>query len=110
MILQLLESEKLYTMQHLKLIHLSEKLNIPLHDISQTINREFDVNFNEMVNHYRVREARKLIAEKKHDHLTMEAIGFMAGFGSTTSFNNYFRKYFNEKPSDIRNRNTPGEK
>lgn len=99
----LMESEKLYLDSALTLDALSEHLNLSRHHTSQLINEHFQVNFFEFVNNYRIKEAIKLLQDKKNK-LNINEIIYAAGFNNRTSFYNAFRKKTGISPKSYRNR------
>ncbi|MEO1030963.1 MAG: helix-turn-helix domain-containing protein, partial [Bacteroidota bacterium] len=99
----LMEKEKLYLKQDLSLIDLSEFIKVSPNLISQILNEELGNNFFEFVNHYRVEEAKRLLANQKSKQFTIASIAFDSGFNNKTSFNNYFKKMTGRTPSEYRN-------
>lgn len=89
-------SQKPYLKNGLKLVDLSQDLEIPAHHISRVINEKYGQNFHDFVNGYRVEEAKSLMKELKKP--TLLEIAFSAGFNNKTSFNNAFKKFSNSTP------------
>jgi AraC-like DNA-binding protein len=79
-----------YLKNELRLQDLAEDLNIPAYHLSQVINERMKTTFFDLVNFYRVEEAKRLIAEDKNSSLL--EIAFKAGFNNKTSFTNAFKK------------------
>lgn len=101
MIISYLEEEKAYRNPGMKLADLSAALEVVPHDLSQVINQRFECNFNELINRYRVEEAKALLADRSND-LNMLEIAYAVGFNNKASFNNYFKKITGSTPSDYR--------
>lgn len=102
-----LAENELYKNPNLKLGDLAQKINIPLHQLSQLLNEHLGKNFSTYINEYRINEACKLIANDSR--LSFEAIGYEVGFNSKSTFYSAFRKIkkttpalFREKVSDER--------
>lgn len=89
-------SQKPYLKNGLRLVDLSEELEIPAHHISRVINEKYGQNFHDFVNSYRVEEAKSLMKESEKP--TLLEIAFSAGFNNKTSFNNAFKKFSNSTP------------
>ncbi len=89
-------SQKPYLKNGLKLVDLSQELDIPAHHISRVINEKYGQNFHDFVNSYRVEEAKSLMKESEKP--TLLEIAFSAGFNNKTSFNNAFKKFSNSTP------------
>lgn len=95
----LVESSEMYLNRDLKLEDLAGKLQVPSHHISQVINTEFDANFNEFINKYRVARAKELLRSERYDAYSLEGIALEAGFNNRTSFYRVFKKYTGMTPS-----------
>ena len=59
----------------------------------------FSIQFSSFINKYRIEDAKKLIVDTKHSHLTFEAIANAVGFNSKASFNAAFKKFTETTPS-----------
>jgi AraC-like DNA-binding protein len=103
-LLRLMESEKPYIDPYLTLSHLSEKLSINTHNLSEVINTQFDQNFFDFVNAYRMEQAKRDLADPAKRELKILAIAYDAGFNSKTSFNTLFKKHTGLSPSEFRER------
>lgn len=101
---RLMETEQPYLRGDLKLSDVARKLNVSLHHLSQAINRESDCSFLELVNRYRVEEAKRRLADPATANLTVLAIGFESGFNNKASFNQAFKRYTERTPSEFRRR------
>jgi AraC-like DNA-binding protein len=106
-LLTLMQSSKPYAIPTLTLPALSKQMNVSPHHLSQIINERLNRNFFEFINHYRVREAKRLLKDPGNQHLTLAAIGFEAGFNSVSSFNSIFKKVTSCTPSVYRSSDTP---
>ena len=69
------------------------------------INQFGKMNFNRFINELRVEEARNLLVNPKNDHLTIEGIGYQAGFKSKTVFNTFFKSTVGITPSVYKKNN-----
>lgn len=97
-----LEKDKVYLDQNLTLPTLSEKLNVPLHYLSEVINEDLKTNFKALLNQYRVKEAMSLLNDENLSHLKIEALAYQAGFKSTSSFNSNFKLITGKTPKEFR--------
>lgn len=70
--------------------------------VSQTINEEFNKNFSNYVNYYRVKLACGRLADRDYDSFKIKYIGESVGFKSQTTFTEVFRKYTGLSPSVYR--------
>lgn len=99
----LFSQEKPFLDQDIKLSIISEKLDIPPHHITETLNGLVGQNFNEYVNNYRVEEFKALLKESKYENYSILALAFEVGFKSKGTFNTAFKKFTNQTPSAYRN-------
>lgn len=98
-IYRLLLHEKLFLDPDLTLQVLVEKLNSNSSYVSRAINDHYGKNFNTLINEFRIKEARKILANSSFNHLTIEGIAREVGFNSIPSFNNAFKKFTGISPS-----------
>lgn len=100
----LMEKEKLYQETELTLQQLAGKLEVPTYQVSQALNEGLKKNFYDVVNGYRVEEAKRLLLDSKNKNYTILSVGFEAGFNSKTTFNTVFKKYTGLTPTEYRGR------
>ena len=94
----LLETEKIYLQSELNLIKLADQLNIDRYSMSQVINEGFGKGFYELMNEYRIEEAKSILRD------TDKNIGdviFEVGFNNHASFYKAFKKYTHTTPSQF---------
>lgn len=96
---ELIEVRKLFMTSDLNLVGLAHHLNISSHLLSYVINKGFNENFYQLINRYRIEEAKKLMVDPKMDHLSLLGIAFEVGFSSKTVFNTTFKKITSQTPS-----------
>ncbi len=96
---RVMEKDRLYLDGELKLLDVARALTVSQHNLSQAINRESEGTFLELVNRYRVEEAKRILEDPASDHLTVLAVAFDAGFNNKASFNQAFKKYTAWTPS-----------
>lgn len=93
----LLSEEKIYRDNELRLADLAKAMGLSNHHLSQLLNEERKQHFFDLINAYRVAEAKTLIAS---DHKrTLLEIAFAVGFNNKNSFNNAFKKHAKMTPS-----------
>lgn len=97
-----LESQKHYLDPKFSISDLSVELDLSVQLVSQVINQGMQTNFNELINTYRVEEAVQLLRSESTKHLTIEAIAESAGFNSTSSFNDNFKRLKGKPPKYYR--------
>lgn len=72
--------------------------------LSAVINSRFGMNYSNLVNEFRVRDAVHLLTDKRYKDLTMEEIGRMSGFSNRQSFYAAFFKEKGEAPHQYKKR------
>ncbi|MGA9295541.1 MAG: helix-turn-helix domain-containing protein [Ignavibacteriaceae bacterium] len=106
-LLNIMETEKPFLNNDLTLQKLSEMLSISQHHLSQIINEKLNQNFFDLINSYRVEEAKILLIDKRGELLTILAIAEEVGFNSKSAFNIAFKKYTSMTPSQFKKQNLP---
>ncbi len=101
-LLRLFEHDKIYQVNNLRISTVCESLLTNRTYISRLINDEFEMNFNEFVNKYRVEEAKRLLLSRENNKFTMEYIAQQAGFGSVASFSRAFKEIEGTTPGKYR--------
>jgi AraC-like DNA-binding protein len=97
----LLNETAVYVNPDLKITDVAHQVGVSVHHISQVLNDNYQTNFSNFINQYRIEKAKKLI-EEKFESLTLEAIGNEAGFKSKSSFFTYFKKTTGMTPNEYR--------
>jgi len=103
-ITELMENDKLYQEPELTLQQLADKVQHPAYQVSQTINDRMKKSFYDLVNGYRVEEAKRLLLNPQNRNFTILSVGFEAGFNSKTTFNTVFKKFTGLTPTEYRDK------
>lgn len=109
-LLQIMETEKLFTDSDLKLQDLAQKLNLSPHHLSQIINERRGQNFFDFLNQYRIAEAKKYLTSPEKQNYTILSIALEVGFNNKASFNTAFKKYTGMTPSQFRDAEVKADK
>lgn len=107
-LIYLLETKKVYRDESLSVQSLAKELSIPTYQLSRIINENMNKTFSELINHYRIEEARKLLIASKESDQKILDIAYDVGFNTKTSFNKVFKKYTKMTPSEFIKRQTKG--
>lgn len=99
----LMEREKLYHLNDLRLETLAKKLNTSKHFVSQVINQHFKMNFFEYVNLKRIEEAKQLLRTTRREELNVIEVAYAVGFNNKGTFNSVFKKVTGSTPTEFRN-------
>lgn len=95
----LMEHNKPYLDKDLTIEKLATSLDVNSKYLSQVINEEFNENFSNYVNEFRIKEARRLLIAEEYSKYSIEAIADFVGFNSKPSFNAAFKKITGITPS-----------
>lgn len=97
-----LENEKPYLNSNLTLNDLAGQLKISGRQLSTIINIELGKTFFDLINAYRIEEAKKMIKESEDVKMTISEVMYQVGFNSKSSFNTAFKKYTGLTPSEYK--------
>ncbi|MEM6644665.1 MAG: helix-turn-helix domain-containing protein [Bacteroidota bacterium] len=92
-----MHADALFRQPDLKLAGLAKAVGTTPHHLSQLLNDNLGARFSTFVNNYRVAEAERLL--RARPDLTIEAIGYEAGFSSKSAFYAAFKKHHGVPPA-----------
>ncbi len=98
----LLEYEQVYRDETISLTSLADRLAVPYHQLSQIINEKLHKNFYDLINTYRIEEAKKRLIDVGQEKRSVLAIAYDVGFNTKAAFNRVFKKYTSMTPSQFR--------
>ena len=96
--------EKPYLNSEISLSKLGENFGVHSNYLSQVINDRENKNFYDYINYYRIDEFKRMVTDPKKRKLTIMALAFECGFNSKSAFNNCFKKFTNQTPSEFMKR------
>ena len=99
-----IHEDKAYRTSGLTIETFSEMTEIPVKTLSFIVNRYYEKNFYEFINHYRVEEARILLKNIENKDIPIQDIYESVGFRSKSSFNTLFKKKIGMTPSEYRDK------
>ncbi len=94
--------DKPYLDSELTIGHVSDKLHLSRHTLTEVLSTEIGKNFYQFVNEYRVNEVKKVLADKRYANYAIDAIGFECGFNSKSSFYAVFKKATGMTPAQYK--------
>ena len=97
-----MKSAKPYLNPDLSLPQLATELNISSHYLSQVINEQFNLNFFDFVNGYRVEAFKEKITNPEFWNYSLLGIAFECGFNSKSAFNRIFKQTTGTTPSQYK--------
>ncbi len=98
---QLLETDKLYLNPELSLKMVADLLNTNTKYLSQVINHQAGINFQQFINLYRVKEAKHKIVKDSLSNLTLYGIALQCGFKNKSTFYKVFKEVTGYTPKDF---------
>jgi len=93
--------KKPFLRQKYSLGEMATDLGVPLHHLSAFINHHYNVNFNELINKYRVSYSKLMIINDEWRYKKLSAIAAEAGFHNRNTFTTAFKKETGESPSEF---------
>ncbi len=100
-LIKLLVEDKIYKENDISLEILAQKLNTTRHNASQIINEHFNMNFFELINKFRIKEAIKILQEDVHGSLNIIDVAYEVGYNNKVTFNKAFKKETSHTPSEF---------
>ena len=97
---ELMEEERVFLGEDLKLNNLALMLDIRPWQLSEILNTRFKKNFNQYINSYRIKEARKILTDEPDKNIL--GVAFDVGFNNKNTFNRVFRDDTGMTPSEFR--------
>ncbi len=97
---RMMEMERVYLNEELTISSLAHGLCIEPHQLSRFLNIHLRTTFTDLVNSYRVREAKTMLKDDPDGSIL--DIAFNAGFNSKASFNRIFKRVTGVTPSEFR--------
>ena len=99
-LIRLFDQEKIYKDNDINLEILASKLNTTRHNASQVINEHFNVSFHELINTYRIQEAKKILDNDHKKNLNIIDVAYEVGYNNKVTFNKAFKKDTQLTPSE----------
>ncbi len=96
----LFDIEKIYKESDISLEMIAQRLDTTRHNASQVINEHFNMNFHELVNKYRIREAKDILNSDQKKNLNIIDIAYEVGYNNKVTFNKAFKKDTSLTPSE----------
>ena len=104
-----MEVDKLYLDPLISLEKLAKKQGVTAKFLSQVINKKFEMNFNELINTYRIRDAQSYLGDPAQDMKILN-VAYELGFSSKSTFNTSFKSIVGQTPSEFRKHSRTKEK
>jgi len=99
-LINLFDTEQIYKESNICLEMIANRLNTTRHNASQVINEHFKMNFHELVNKYRIKEAKSILDKDRQKNLNIIDIAYEVGYNNKVTFNKAFKKDTKLTPSE----------
>jgi YesN/AraC family two-component response regulator len=96
---EFLSEKKAFLQQRYSLSQLALDIDIPRHHLSTFINHYYDINFNDLINKYRVSYSKEMIINGEWKQKKLSAIAEESGFNNRNTFTTAFKKVTGQNPS-----------
>jgi AraC-like DNA-binding protein len=103
---EVMRREKPYLLPSITLDQLAEKMAVPPRHLSYLINTALNQNFFDLINSYRIEEAKNILKEKAEKRMTVLEVLYEVGFNSKSVFNTAFKKHTGVTPKEFKKLNT----
>ena len=87
-----IKKSKPFLNPNLSLKELGESIDLHPNKLSWLLNTEFNKNFNDFINYFRLNHFKTIALDPKNSHLTILGLAYDSGFNSKSVFNTYFKK------------------
>ena len=98
----LMDEQKLFLNFDATLDQIAETMEVNRMYLSQAVNHCTGANFSTFINEFRVKEAVRLMSDKKSQNFSIEGIGYSAGFNDRKTFYRVFKKSTGISPAVFR--------
>ena len=95
---RLMKNEKLFLMSKIKLSDVAEALGSNQTYVSQVVNNQYGLNFNDYINSLRVQHFCRIIDQLETKDIVIDAIYSQIGFTSKSTFYSAFKKFMGLSP------------
>ncbi|WP_353779122.1 helix-turn-helix domain-containing protein [Winogradskyella sp. 3972H.M.0a.05] len=99
-LLTLMDREQVYKLNDISLDALSEMLGTTRHNASQVINEHFNMSFYDLINYFRINEAKRILEADKNRNFNIIDIAYEVGYNNKVTFNKAFKKQLELTPTE----------
>lgn len=99
-----LEEHRPYLVADYKIGQLAKDTDISSHHISELLNKYYKKSFSDVINGYRIEEAKKILASDDFTQRKISSVSFDVGFSSPSTFYFWFKKLTGTSPAKYHER------
>lgn len=100
-LINMMSAEKPFLDNTLTIRRLADELKVSTHQLSQAINAVLHQSYSDLMNQYRIEEAKKLLTSPDYKEKIL-SIAFDVGYSNKATFNIAFKKITGMSPSEFR--------
>lgn len=104
-LMHLFNQEKIYKENNINLEVLAKRMNTTRHNASQVINEHFNMGFHELINTYRINEAKRILQSDNNKNFNIIDIAYEIGYNNKVTFNKAFKRETQQTPSQYQRSN-----
>lgn len=97
-----MEQNEPYLDSSLSMHDLAKQLDVPVRELSVSINHTLNKHFFDFVNEYRIEKAKEIIRNSTDEKQTILEVLYEVGFNSKSSFNTAFKKHTGLTPTEFK--------
>lgn len=97
-----IENKKVYLEPDLTVSDLAKGLKLEIRELTTVINKGMYINFNQLINSYRVEEVKAKLQDPQNNQFSLFAIALDCGFKSKATFNRVFKQMAGQSPSKFK--------
>lgn len=101
---RLMNDEKPYLEKNISPESLALRLNVTAEQLIKVINENLEQNFPELISTYRIQEAKRLLVTPEFQHSKMEELAHKVGYESIALFDDAFKKFTEQTPTEYKKR------
>jgi len=101
-LLHIMEDQKPYRSPEFSLRELARLVGLTPHQASEVINHGKGMSFTELVNHYRIQDATRLLESPDGEELKVENLAYTLGYRSKSAFFTSFKRQMQTTPAQYR--------
>ncbi|MEI6436903.1 MAG: helix-turn-helix domain-containing protein, partial [Bacteroidota bacterium] len=94
----IMATEKIHIDKKITLTELAKRLNTNKSYLSAILNNTYEMNFNDFINQWRVKEACTVLMNPESAKMSMDQIAELSGFNSRSAFYKAFKKFTGMSP------------
>jgi AraC-like DNA-binding protein len=97
---KIMDEDRVFLDSELSIKKLASMLSLTLHQLSEFLNTNMNLSYNNLINQYRIEEAKRILTEEPS--IPVITAAYRAGFNTISRFYDVFKKHTGMSPSEFR--------